>query len=192
MLILPTSYDEIRKNYAQYGLNDRFEAKAVAEICYGHAKESERSIKDISENYGVAGLCDRRLNLRFLAALLRLADETDNCYLRLPWFPNDDKNSIRELIRYVNFDTTKWIIEFQTEVEGLEDLIKLQRMVCFTQSRLNEIKEILESKGLFYYLVIIDLNRFTELMSLFELLEITHRSLDEYCSSSMIDQQFSF
>lgn len=180
------SYNEILTNYAKYGLQNEHEAKAVAEICYGHAKESERPINGIPSSYGIAGLCNRPVNLQFLAALLRLADETDHCYLRIPWF-NTDKDSIRNLIRFVNFDTEKWIIEFQTEAKELDDLLKLQRIVCFTQSRLNEIKEVLESKGLLYYLVIIDLDHFAELLQLFELLEITHKRLDEYCSRDMIN-----
>ena len=180
------SHDEILKNYAKYHLKNEHEARAVAEICYGHAKESERPIKKIPDDHGVEGLCNRTVNLQFLAALLRLADEADHCYLRIPWF-NTDEDSIRKLIHYVNFDTKKWIIEFQTEAKELDDLLKLQRIVCFTQSRLNEIKEVLKSKGLLYYLVIMDLNHFTELLQLFELLEITYKRLDEYCSRDMIN-----
>ncbi len=180
------SYEEILTNYAQYGLKNEYEARAVAEICYGHAKESERPIRDIPDSYGIEDLCNRPLNLRFLAALLRLADEADHCYLRITWLTTD-KESIRRLIRYVNFDSKKWIIEFQTEAKELDDLLKLQRIVCFTQSRLDEIKEVLESKGLFYYLVIVDLDHFTELLPLLELLEIVHKSLDKYCSEAIIN-----
>ena len=58
-------------------------AQAVAEVCYGHAHESIRHLRDISNNFGDTCLCKDPLNLRRLAALLRLADEMDQAYIRL-------------------------------------------------------------------------------------------------------------
>jgi Sulfatase-modifying factor enzyme 1 len=57
--------------------------QAVAEVCYGHAHESIRPLRDISNDFGDSCLCKDSLNLRRLAALLRLADEMDQAYIRL-------------------------------------------------------------------------------------------------------------
>ena len=58
-------------------------AQAVADVCYGHAHESVCPLRDISYNFGDTCLCMDPLNLRRLAALLRLADEMDQAYIRL-------------------------------------------------------------------------------------------------------------
>ena len=72
------SYDDISQNFLKYKLNNVFEAKAVALVCYGHASEKECPLGKISERHGVAGLSDNPLDLQFLAALFRLADEIAN------------------------------------------------------------------------------------------------------------------
>jgi hypothetical protein len=58
-------------------------AEAVAEVCYGHAPESTCPLASIPNDFGDAFLCKDSLNLRRLAALLRLADEMDQAYTRL-------------------------------------------------------------------------------------------------------------
>jgi len=58
-------------------------AQAVAEVCYGHAHESVCPLRDISNDFGDSCLCKDPINLRRLAALLRLADEMDQAYIRL-------------------------------------------------------------------------------------------------------------
>jgi len=58
-------------------------AQAVAEVCYGHAPESVCPLRDIPYDFGDQCLCPEELNLRRLAALLRLADEMDQAYIRL-------------------------------------------------------------------------------------------------------------
>jgi formylglycine-generating enzyme required for sulfatase activity/GTPase SAR1 family protein len=58
-------------------------AQAVAEVCYGHAHESIRPLRDIPNDFGDSCLCKDPLNLRRLAALLKLADEMDQAYIRL-------------------------------------------------------------------------------------------------------------
>jgi formylglycine-generating enzyme required for sulfatase activity/GTPase SAR1 family protein len=58
-------------------------AQAVAEVCYGHAHESVCPLRDIPNDFGDQNLCQKGLNLRRLAALLRLADEMDQAYIRL-------------------------------------------------------------------------------------------------------------
>jgi len=58
-------------------------AQAVAEVCYGHANESVCPLRNIQNDFGDTSLCQEPLNLRRLAALLRLADEMDQAYIRL-------------------------------------------------------------------------------------------------------------
>jgi len=149
------TYHQILDNPEKYGLKNEFEAYAVAEVCYGHAKESEKPIKSIRTNYGIAGLSNKPLNLQFLAALLRLADEVDNAYIRVRGIKGQ-KGSIRNLIRYIGFDTSRWIIEFQSEPITWKDWIELKIIRNYTQTRLNEIKDILELNGILYYQIWLD------------------------------------
>ncbi len=58
-------------------------AQAVAIVCYGHAPESTCLLASIRNDFPDASLCKEPLNLRRLAALLRLADEMDQAYIRL-------------------------------------------------------------------------------------------------------------
>ncbi|MBW1939165.1 MAG: SUMF1/EgtB/PvdO family nonheme iron enzyme [Deltaproteobacteria bacterium] len=58
-------------------------AQAVADVCYGHAHELVCPLRDIPNDFGDSYLCKDPLNLRRLAALLRLADEMDQAYIRL-------------------------------------------------------------------------------------------------------------
>jgi len=58
-------------------------AQAVAEVCHGHAHESICPLRNISNDFGDFTLCKDPLNLRRLAALLRLTDEMDQAYIRL-------------------------------------------------------------------------------------------------------------
>src|SRR5574341_2256439 len=144
------TYDKILELPERYQLNNKYEAIAIAEICYGHAKESEKPIKSIRTDYGIAELGNKPLNLQFLAALLRLADEVDNAYTRVQGV-KDQSGSIRNLIRFIRFDTDRWIIEFQSEPVTWKDWIGLRDIKSYTQTRLDEIKDILELKGLLYY-----------------------------------------
>ena len=60
--------------------------QAVAEVCYGHAPESICPLDSIRDKFADQYLCSETLNLRLLAALLRLADEMDQPYMRLGHF----------------------------------------------------------------------------------------------------------
>jgi len=158
------TYQKIMENPEKYGLKNEFEAYAVAEICYGHAKESEKPIKSIRPDYGIAGLSNKVLNLQFLAALLRLADEVDNAYTRVQGIKKQ-KGSVRNLIRFINFDTTRWIIEFQSQPANWKDRTELRKIQSYTQSRLDEIREILETKELLYYQIWLDPKDFSKIQT---------------------------
>ncbi len=158
------TYQKIIGTPEKYGLKHEFEAYAVAEICYGHAKESEKPIKSIRPDYGIAGLSNKVLNLQFLAALLRLADEVDNVYTRVQG-TKKQKGSVRNLIRFIDFDSNRWIIEFQSEPTSWKDWTELKKMQSYTQSRLDEIREILESKELLYYQIWLDPKDFSKIQT---------------------------
>ncbi len=61
-------------------------AQAVVEVCYGHAPESICPLDNINDKFPDYYLCEKTLNLRLLVALLRLADEMDQPYMRLGHF----------------------------------------------------------------------------------------------------------
>jgi len=144
-----SSYKEIVNNFQKYKLNDSFEAQAVASVCYGHAPEEEYPLKEIDDKFGIAGLSDNRLNLRFLAALFRLADEIDNVYTRVIGYP-EQKESMRHLVRFVDIDIDRWLICFQTEPTNSDEWEKLDGMRKYTQKRLDELVWVIEPKGLLY------------------------------------------
>jgi hypothetical protein len=148
-------YEEIKTNFLKYKLDNKFEAYAVAEICFGHASETEKPIDEISNNYGIANLSDKPINLRFLAALLRLGDESDNAFIRVNGLRSQE-DSIRNIIRFIRFDSLKWIIEIQSDPENWEDWYKLEKVQNYFQTRLNEITNIIEQKGLPYYQIWLD------------------------------------
>jgi len=142
-------HEEILKNFREYGLSDKFQGEAVATVCYGHASEKEYPISNIPRRSGVASLSGEPLDLQFLAALLRLADEIDNAYTRVIGFP-DEKESMRHLVKFVDIDIEHWSICFQTKPENIDEWKKLVGMRNYTQERLNEITWVLERRNLLY------------------------------------------
>jgi len=70
-------------NFPYRGSDPPSAAKAVATVCYGHAPESICPLDSIPDKFSDQSLCSETLNLRLLAALLRLADEMDQPYMRL-------------------------------------------------------------------------------------------------------------
>jgi len=144
-----SSYEDIIHNFQNYKLNDRFEAEAVALVCYGHASEQEFPLKNINSRFGIARLSDNPLNLRFLAALLRLADEIDNAYTRVIGYP-DQKESMRHLVGFVDIDMDRWLICFQTKPNNSEEWEKLDGMRKYTEERLRELAWVIESRRLLY------------------------------------------
>ena len=73
-------------NFPYRGSEPPSAVKAVATVCYGHAPESICSLDNIDDKFPDHYLCSKALNLRLLAALLRLADEMDQPYMRLGHF----------------------------------------------------------------------------------------------------------
>ncbi len=73
-------------------------AEAVANVCFGHSTEDICPIADLPENFADEQLCQEPINLIRITALLRLADEMDQAYIRM------DQGGIREHITSVEIN----------------------------------------------------------------------------------------
>ena len=58
-------------------------AEAVALVALGHSKEAFKPLREIPHDFADSVLSKKTLNLRKLTALLRIADETDDPYIRI-------------------------------------------------------------------------------------------------------------
>ena len=113
-------------------------AKAVATVCYGHAPESICPLDNIDDKFPDYYLCKETLNLRLLAALLRLADEMDQPYMRLGHF--------RKHISLVEIGTD--IVRWYWEDLGKNAGADLEKQVQKTRKALREANSYLYAWGL--------------------------------------------
>ena len=113
-------------------------AQAVADVCYGHAPESICPLDSIRDKFPDYYLCEETLNLRLLAALLRLADEMDQPYMRL--------GHLREHISLVEIGTD--IVRWYWEDLGKNAGADLEKQVQKTKEALREANNYLYPWGL--------------------------------------------
>lgn len=160
------SYKEIVTNPDKYHLPNNFVAEAVGQVCAAHSPEEVWPIEKCDSNYGIAGMSTsgRTFNLQKLGALLRLADELDNSFLRVNEIPGQE-NSPRQIIRDVNPIHEKGIIEIQAEPSTWEQWSQLHSIRNYCQKRLSEIEEYLEKIGLNYYQIWLQPGEFYEPLS---------------------------
>jgi len=146
------AYNRIRANPRDFFLKNEHEAEAVAQICAAHAPENVWPIQRCDANYGIAGLTSegRTFDLQCMGALLRIADELDNSYVRVDGIVSQSK-SIRAVVRDVNPLPSKGVIEIQANPRSWKDWSSLKAMRENTQRRLREVGEYLEKLGLSYY-----------------------------------------
>lgn len=116
-------------------------AEAVAEVCYGHAPESTCYLNKINDNFGDSYLCLDTLNLRLVVALLRLADEMDQPYIRL-----ESQGTLREHVSLVKIgaDIVRWYWKDLGKNAGID----LARQVQKTKKTLETADEYLYAWGL--------------------------------------------
>lgn len=149
------SYNEIINNYQKYMIFDKYQAEAIAIVCKGHGDESAYPIEEIDKNFGVDSLDkNNTLNLRFLAALLRLGDDIDNAYTRVMNIPDQResvRNLVRNLISFIESSCVSWRIYFHCNPSNFLEWKKLQSMKFYIQDRLEEIRPTLEKNKLFYW-----------------------------------------
>lgn len=112
--------------------------KAVATVCYGHAPESICPLDNINDKFPDHYLCKETLNLRLLAALLRLADEMDQPYIRLGHF--------RKHISLVEIGTD--IVRWYWEDLGKNAGADLEKQAQKTKEALRAANNYLYSWGL--------------------------------------------
>ena len=100
------SHDLILTDYKKYYL-DNFPAfgdgyprvaKAIGWVCYGHAREAEFPLSEIPHDYPDQAFEESTLDLRKLAALLRVADEADDPYIRQTGRYSQSKRSWTPLV----------------------------------------------------------------------------------------------
>lgn len=113
-------------------------AQAVAEVCYGHAHESVCPLDSIDDKFPDQCLCRDTLNLRLLTALLRLADEMDQPYMR--------PGPLREHISLVEIgtDIVKWHWKDLGENAGAD----LEKQIQRTEDTLRTANDYLHAWGL--------------------------------------------
>lgn len=161
------SYEQIRKSPERFHLRDVFEANAVAQICAAHADNSVWPINKCDPNYGIIDLTSsgRTFNLQRLGALMRIGDELDNAYVRVRGI-TDENGSVRRLIRDINPQPKKAIIEIQAEPRTWEDWELLSDVKEYTQRRLKEVRPYLRELSLDYYQVWLQPGEFKAPLSL--------------------------
>ncbi|ODS41779.1 MAG: hypothetical protein A7315_00250 [Candidatus Altiarchaeales archaeon WOR_SM1_79] len=148
------SHDRILNQYPEfkeYGLDNVHKARAVAEVCFGHASEQEHPLRKIPGDYSIDEW-EGELNLRFLSAILLLADEVHNAYTRVIG-RKEEKKSMRSRVGSVNIDTERWRIKFIINPLSSEEWKLLDGMRKYTQNRLDEIIGVIEPEGLLYDLI---------------------------------------
>ncbi|MBW1965613.1 MAG: hypothetical protein JRI40_10460, partial [Deltaproteobacteria bacterium] len=113
-------------------------AQAVADVCYGHSHELVCPLDSIDDKFPDQYLCSETLNLRLLAALLRLADEMDQPYMRLGHF--------RKHISLVEIGTD--IVRWYWEDLGKDAGADLEKQVQKTKEALRAANNYLYPWGL--------------------------------------------
>jgi len=156
------SYNIILRDPEKFHLCDEFEAKAVAQICAAHSQESVWPIEKCDKSFGIAALTSsgRTFNLQRLGALLRIADELDNTYIRVRGIVSEE-GSVRQIIRDINPIPKKGIIEIQAQPRTWEDWELLIKIREYSQRRLREVMKYIEDIGLEYYQIWLQPENFT-------------------------------
>lgn len=143
------SYDMIKTNPTQFFLYEPYIHEAVADICAAHASEKTWPLSKCKTAYGIEGLSKKPLNLAHLGALLRIADELENTYVRVRGI-SSQADSPRHLIRFINPIPQQKLIEIQCEPKTQSDFDSLQKMCEYTNKRLKEVTKYLAEMRIYY------------------------------------------
>lgn len=82
-------------------------AQAVGWVCYGHTAEAYLPLLQVPNSFADQSLSSEILNLRKLSALLRLADEADDPYIRLSGHETTSIRSMTPLVK-IGEETIRW------------------------------------------------------------------------------------
>jgi len=152
------TYDYLHDYYQDWGLN-QFEAASLKNICLGHSGDT---FDELPEE---AVIHHARIRVRFLTALLRIADELDLDYTRvspiIPHLKKISENSLEHWKKHaqiggVLINPKSWTIEVHAMPKNevgkaiIESLVeqKLQR-------ELQYVRPVFEKYGLYYRQVIV-------------------------------------
>ncbi len=94
-------------DFPALGGNTPRAAEAVAIVAEGHSEEQFLALNTVESNFPDSGLGNEPLNLRKLAALLRLADEADDPYIR-PKAGTDSSIRGRTPLVSIGTETIRW------------------------------------------------------------------------------------
>ncbi len=125
-------------------------AEAVGLVCYGHSEERFRPLNEIPNDFADHFLSPELLNLRKLAALLRLADEADDPYIRLV---DDSYHPIRAQTPLVHIggETIVW----HWKHAGVENPIEFLDHLTEKQEALVTSIDYLRDLGLGYWYLVL-------------------------------------
>lgn len=147
------SRELILENPHKYRLKDQYEAEAISQVCAAHGPESDWPLLNCDMAFGLMELSPYRpLNLRRLGALLRIADELENSYLRVRGIP-DQAKSPRHLITDIEPLSDRLVIQLHAHPNSWADWNKLENIRQFTEKRVRYASQYLSDIGLDYYQV---------------------------------------
>jgi TolB-like protein len=82
-------------------------AQAIGWVSYGHCEETYLPLAQVPNSFADQSISDETLNLRKLSALLRLADEADDPYIRLSEHETKSIRSMTPLVK-IGEETIRW------------------------------------------------------------------------------------
>jgi nucleoside-triphosphatase THEP1 len=138
------SYNLIMSNKEKYFIDDNLLAEAIATICrYHHAKDGIKVLTEdeLPTDYVIPYLRKfTGFDLKFLCALLRIADELDTDYLRVYNRMGQD-NSYRHCVNYIKIGPENIVLKVNPKSE--EQYKDLTNSVSKIRWILNDAKDIL-------------------------------------------------
>lgn len=160
------SYDYIHQNYEHWKLEKPY-ALVIKEICYAHCGNLEK-MEEINQSPIIIGRSCVRV--KFLSALLRIADELDIGFHRVPkelltlWkVPEQEKPFLLKdrLTSGVIIDPSSWTIKTQLILS--EEDSKYSEIPKKIAQKVNEglacVRGIFRENGLYYDVVDVDVNQ---------------------------------
>ncbi|MBA7551765.1 hypothetical protein ES705_44313 [subsurface metagenome] len=157
------SKEIIRDFYDKLGINNKHVAETIAQVTYGHG---DIIINNLPKEHNVDSYGD--INIRFIAALLRLGDELSITYQRAPDFIRNlleengimiDKWNLRENIAGIIIDPSSWMIKIQVLSPPANYENQFKKLQDYIQKKLDEIIPILAEKEIYYQRIRLEIYR---------------------------------
>lgn len=147
------TYDYLHDYYEEWGLN-KFEAYALKNICLGHSGDT---LYDLPE---VMTIHHDQVRIRFLAALLRIADELDLDFTRVSRYIRQmrqiPEGSLRhwdkhEQVAGIRIAPVSWTIEVHVMPHNDQGRALVEEMVARkVQKELDYVRPVFEQNGLYF------------------------------------------